>query len=363
MSYATIDNYNNSTATVSIYDLQYPANSYDCFMMYFGNTLMGWRDPTSSSPSREAHVQFDISHTRDGRETAAGWHEVTIFGRYNERDYAIGIRGNSSIHIQPEAPPEDPVRPLTWIKILRFISVEDYDVKIEILTNGYGDVDLVSVTKTWDLYKGYGKTGQYEFIGHDYIREDQVSNGTFQGTVHYQFDQTDLSIFPSVPVGTCHLASGNSLHSNNYDVFSPAFLCMSEYGNWTRYTGTYYTTLQTVNNGFRANVASLSTVKEDWNRLVNMSFYLTATVYGDIAYSTYSSYIPKKGDIITAGMYNALLASVRSCCRELGVNMSLPSHVSSNDIISKDFIYDIGKVVDKCLFIQRDRTNERVRSN
>ncbi|NMW84675.1 hypothetical protein HKO22_02815 [Peptoniphilus sp. AGMB00490] len=362
MAYATIDDYNDSMVVVTIGGLQYPARDYDCFRLYLESTHMGWRDPTSGSYSNEAHVQFDITQTADGRTTQSGYYKAFIYGVYNHQEYPIPIRGSSEIIIKNGGGDKPPAHRLTRIELVSFESVEDNYVKVKIETDGYGDVDLVSVTKAWDLYRADGtKTSRYVVQGHDYIREDQLTDGTFYGTVSYSLSRTDLSYFPSVPIGTCHLASGGGLHGDNYNVFSKPFLCMSEYNNWTIYKGVYNTVLTRDDNGFNANVTQLSSVSEDWRRLVNMSFYLESTVYGTIEYTQYSDYIPRSEDIITANMYNSLLDSVARCCRRVGLGTdNLPYTVRKDEIISKYFIYDIGKVVDKCLYVQREKVNERV---
>lgn len=362
MSYAIIESYNNSTATVRIGGLEHPARNYDCFRLYLDGTKMGWRDPTSSSSSGEAYIEFDLTQTADGRTTADGSYSAKVYAVWNGREYNVPISNSSWIKIDkgggssPDPTPSE--HELTYIKILRFLSVEDGYVKVEIETDGYGTVDLVSVTKGWNLTNG-GRDSSYVYVAHDYIEKYHLTNGRFQGTVSYSFNETDLSYFPSVPVGTCHLAGGGGL--NDYGTFSKAFICMSQYNNWTTYDGTYSTTLKYDNGKMYAGVDYLSTVRSDWMRLVNMSFYLDATAYGTIKYSQYSNYIPRYGDIITAWMYNALVDSVRDCCRHLGFNYyDMPAYVSSGDIIPSNFIKKLGLVVDNALITQRMRTNDAV---
>ena len=216
------------------------------------------------------------------------------------------------------------------------------------------------MSKGWNLYNG--QRSSPEEIGRDYITQDNLdSDGHFYGTVSYRPQTTDLSYFPSIPIGTCFLASDRSITGAYYNVNSREFLCLSQYGRWVSYEGTYQTTLQRYNSGFSANVLSLSSVKDDWNRLINMSFYLEATTYGTIEYAQYANYIPSRGDIITARMYNSLLDAVRRCGRRIGVPTSgLPSYVSSNQIISKYFIQEIGSFVDRCLITQRNNVNNEV---
>lgn len=366
MSYAIIESYNNSTATVRIGGLEHPANQYDCFRLYLERTHMGWRDPTSSSSSHEAYVDFDLTQTADGRTTANGSYSAKVYAVWNGTEYNVPISNSSWITIDKSGgsiidPDEPSARPLTRIDLLRFHYVEDGHVKVEIETNGYGDVDLVSVTKGWDLYSDNNYRPRYVHIDSNYIGKDQVYDGTFQGTVEYYFNSTDLSNFPSVPVGTCHLASGGGISGSTYEYFSKAFLCMSKYNNWSTYNGTYATTLKYSNGRTYAGVDYLSTVRDDWMRLVNMAFYLEATAYGTIKYAQYSNYIPRYGDVITAGMYNSLIDSVDRCCRYVDFRYyDMPSYVSSGQIIPSDFIYKLGLVIDACLLHQRERVNDRV---
>ena len=366
MSYAIIESYDNSKATVRIGGLEHPARNYDCFRLYLDGTKMGWRDPTSSSSSGEAYLDFDLTQTYDGRTTANGSYSAKIYAVWNGTEYNVPISNSSWIKIDKGGgsiivPDEPEARPLTRIDIERFHYVEDGYVKVEIETNGYGDVDLVSVTKGWDLYSDNNYRPRYVHIASDYIRKDQVSNGTFHGTVEYDFDATDLSHFPSVPVGTCHLASGGGISGATYEHFSKAFLCMSKYNNWSVYDSTYATTLKYSGGRTYAGVDYLSTVRDDWMRLVNMAFYLEATAYGTIKYAQYSNYIPKRGDVITAGMYNALIDSVNRCCRYVDFSYyDMPSYVSSGQIIPSNFIHKLGRAIDACLLHQRMRVNERV---
>lgn len=337
---------------VNMKGLSYEGERQMHFVLIWNDRDISFAD--SYNTSGDANVIFNISSVPSGNQSFTVKRIMEQTGnRFVVGTFSIDVGGGS----QPS------VHKLTYIKLIEFISVEDGYVKVKIQTDGYGDVDLVSVTKDWDLTGRY-RNNKYVYIAHDYIEEEHITNGEFYGTVSYNFNATDLSYFPSVPAGTCHLASGGGLYDNNYSIFSKEFLCMSKYNSWTVYRRTYATTLTRDNNGFNANVVNLDTVKQDWNRLVNMSFYLEATTYGDIKYSQYASYIPQSGDIITADMYNSLLSAVQRCCNRVGMSSSdLPSFVSANQIISKYFISDIGVVVDRCLMAQRNNVNENVIRN
>ena len=199
-------------------------------------------------------------------------------------------------------------------------------------------------------------------VGRYYVPESSVRNGKFTGTVGFYPTPTDLSQFPSVPIGSCHLAHDRR-YDGSYAHYSKPFLCLSRYDNWKTYDGRYNTTMSIANNAYgnrviTANASELSSVYNDWIRLINMSFYLESTTYGTIAYTQYSHYIPQRGDIVTASMYNSLLEAVGRCASRVGIGYPrLPSDVSSGQIISRNFIHDIGMVIDACLQKQKEETN------
>lgn len=311
----------------------------------------------SYNTSGEANLIFNISSVPEGNQYFMVKRIMEGTGnRFIVGDFTQYIGGGW----YPDNPPTPTYHEMTYIKLKQFNYVEEDYVEIEIETNGYGDVYLVSVSKGWNLYDG--SMGSSQQIGSDYISQSRLnSQGYFYGTVAFRPQTTDMSYFPSIPIGTCFLASNPSITGTYYNVHSTEFLCLSQYGRWVSYEGVYQTTLQQYNYGFSANVLSLSTVKDDWTRLVNMSFYLEATTWGDIKYAEYANYIPRSGDIITASMYNGLLDAVRRCCGRVGVATGgLPNYVSENQIISKDFIQDVGRVVDRCLVQQRHDVNEEV---
>lgn len=351
--------WNNKTQlAVSMDGLSYHGERKMHFVLICNYRDVSFAD--SDNTSGEANVIFDVSSVPDGNQYFMVKRIMEGTGnRFLVGDFTKYVGGGGSI-IEPDDPPSPTYREMTYIKLKRFIYVEEDYVKVEIETNGYGDVYLVSVSKGWDLYSG--QLGASQEIDSTYISKGSLdSQGYFYGTVSFSPRTTDMSYFPSIPIGTCYLASDRSITGAYYGVHSTEFLCLSQYGKWTTYEGIYQTTLQQYNYGFSANVLSLSTVKDDWNRLVNMSFYLEATTWGDIKYAQYANYIPRSGDIITASMYNGLLDAVRRCGRRIGVPTGgLPSYVSENQIIPKDFIQEIGSFVDRCLVTQRTDVNNSV---
>lgn len=345
-------NSNDRTVTVSYRDLGHSGSSYAQFSITIGGRTFYSRNYPSENPRNEANLIYNIESIPNGlydvelHAKTDKWYPIYDV-RFADGGNQLRVYGGGS---QPQ------VHPMTNIELLEIISAEEDLVKIKIRINGYGDLALLSVTKGWNLYDG--SRGPYVYINELNFEENEITDGTWEGNVTFYPDKTDLSYFPSVPIGTCYLASGGGITHSSYNVFSKPFLCMSEYKNWSIYDGTYRTTLRKYNYGLSANVLSLSTVKDDWNRLVNMSFYLESTVYGTIKYTQYANYIPRSGDIITADMYNSLLDAVYRCCGQLNMPTDrLPGYVRSNEIISKYFIYKIGQVIDDCLFKQRQITN------
>lgn len=352
--------------TVHYKGLGHAGKSYRQFSITIGGHTFYSHENPSWNESNEANLIYNVASIPDG------WYEVELAARTNQWYPIDDVRtsdGGNQIHIYSDGggsiitPDEPEIREMTYIKLRGFNSVEEDYVNVEIETNGYGDVYLISISKGWDLYDGSRR--QSVRVGEDFISKSQLSSdGHYYGTVSFRLDRTDMSQFPSIPIGTCYLASDISLSGAYYNVKSSEFLCLSKYLDWSVYRGTYETTLQSYHSGYSANVLSLSSVKEDWNRLVNMSFYLEATTYGTIEYAQYANYIPRSGDIITADMYNGLLNAVRRCCNRVGMSTrGLPDYVSPNQIISNHFIYDIGVIIDDCLYFQRNDTNDRVLRN
>lgn len=358
MAYAVIRNSDNYSVTVDIYNLQYPALRYDSFMLFLNSVQMGDVKNTSLD-SYSVSFTFDISRAANGHAPVDGSYYVHIKAVFDGSAYEIGINGNNVISINRGGSGSQS-NPITQIKILAIDSAEDGHARLLVKVNGYGDIYLISMTKAWNLFNG--TMGDYsKQLDRRTISPNQLQGGYFEGYLDFYFDATDLSFFPSTPAGTCYLAAGygyGGRHFREYDYLSKAFFCMSPYRNWSIYNGSYSTTLSTYNNAFVTNARELSSVYNDWIRLINMSFYLESTTYGTIKYTQYSSYIPQQGHIITAGMYNALLESVARCVERIGITANrLPTHVFSGEIISRNFIYDIGVVVDDCLQKQRDETN------
>lgn len=310
----------------------------------------------------EANVIFDVSSVPEGSQ----YFEVKRIMSSTGNRYLVGSGftkyiGSGSI-IDPDKPPTPQNHELTYIHINRFEEDEDGYLRVNISTDGYGVVDLVSVTKAYDLYDDNGrKTDKHIKLDSSRIYESDLSNGYFDGTLTFSFSKTDLSYFPAVPAGTCHLASKDKgWLQSDYEVYSKEFMCISEYRNWTYYDGTYYAELTSAPNGYNVSATKLSTVREDWIRVVNMAFYLEATAYGHIKYSRYRAYIPQGNEIITADMYNSLIDAVRESCNRVGVSIyDIPNYVRSGDIISKYFLYSLGKQIDAGLMYQKHNANRR----
>lgn len=357
MAYATLDWNDNDTARIGVHGLQYSARRYSFRLFLYTTQVDGWK--SSDSWGTDTQIEFNIKYTTDGRETANGTYYLKLEAKFdgNGEIYPINFSPSDvQLRINRQS-----AKPMTQILIRNISRAEENAVVMDIETNGYGKIDLISVSKGWDLERG-GKKEEGHIVRSYYINEGSVKNGKFQGRVEFYPTPTDLSQFPSVPIGSCHLAHDRRF-DGSYAHYSEGFLCLSRYDNWKTYDGRYSTTMSIANNAYgnrviTAKASELSSVYNDWIRLINMSFYLESTTYKTINYTRYSSYIPRVGDIVTASMYNSLLEAVSRCASRVGVEYPrLPSNVGSGQIISRNFIHDIGMVIDACLQKQKDETN------
>ena len=357
MAYAKLIYNDNNTVTVGVYDLQYPIHRYR-FKLYLYQTQVD-EEKHIIDYGYTGQITFDITRTTDGRFTSNGKYYLRLDA------YFEGSGQTYEINFSPPNPTitinRQTAKPMSHIWIRNISQAEEDAVVMDIETDGYGEIDLISVSKGWDLQTGRKREEGYVVRSYT-IYESSLTNGKFQGRVEFYPTPTDLSQFPSVPIGSCHLAHDRRF-DGSYAHYSKPFLCLSRYDNWKTYNGMYSTTMSIANNAYgnrviTANARDLSSVYSDWIRLINMSFYLESTTYGTIAYTQYSNYIPRIGDIVTAQMYNSLLDAVTRCAGRIGVwQPSLPPKVSSGQIISRNFIHDIGMVIDACLQKQKDETN------
>lgn len=332
------------------------------FVLIWKNRDVSFTD--SDNTSGEANVIFNISSVSEGNQYFMVKRIMEGSGsRFTVGDFTKYIGGGSIIvPDDPPNPPPERNHEMSYIHINRFNEDEDGYLEVQVTTDGYGEVDLVSVTKAYDLYRSDGtKTDKHIKLASSRIYESELRNGMYEGTLIFRFEKTDLSYFPSVPAGTCHLASGaRGWLQSSYDVYSKEFMCLSEYRRWQKYEGMYYAELTNATNGYNVSATRLSTVSEDWKRVVNMAFYLEATVHGNIKYSTYRAYIPSGGEILTANMYNSLIDAVRESCQRVGSSTyELPSYVSSGDIIPSHFLYVVGRTIDRGLIKQKNDANRR----
>ena len=371
MSYAIIESYNNSTATVRIGGLEHPARNYDCFRLYLDGTKMGWRDPTSSSSSGEAYIDFDLTQTYDGRATANGSYSAKVYAVWNGREYNVPISNSSWITIDKGGgsiidPDPDPPTPrahqMTQIKITDIDYASSNGFRISWKCNGYGNVTFKSATREQEgsrsiLHEVYVSERDLDRSGW-YYSTDTIYAG---GSVY----KADLTVFGHLPLGTVQLI-GEWNSNVRYTPSSRPFLCLSQY-SYTNYTGRYPATIAYSTkygggydwNDPRVAVASFGSLSDEWTTLVNVFYYLEATTGGSLRYGKYSDYIPARGDIITAWMYNSLMASAESCARSVGIWTSFPSRVESGQIIPSNFISKLGDIANACLEKQKSESNRR----
>ena len=310
----------------------------------------------------EANVIFDVSSVPEGSQ----YFEVKRIMSSTGNRYLVGSGftkyiGSGSI-IDPDDPPQPTAHQMTQIKITNISYAETNAFRISWKCNGYGRVRFESATRAQDgsyslLHEVYVGERDLDSSGW-YYTSDTISTG---GSVY----RADLSVFGQLPLGSVQLI-GEYNNNVGYTPESKPFLCINTY-NFTSYTGTYYATIQyspLYSGGYnyqdpRIAVTSFGSLTDEWTTLVNLFYYLEATTYGRLRYSTYSSYIPARGDIITASMYNALMDSAESCARQCGVWTSFPAKVSSGQIIPNNFISRLGDIANACIEKQKNKSNSR----
>lgn len=370
MSYAILESYTNTTANVRIGGLEHPARLYDGFVIYLDGTKMGWRNPTSSSDTHEAYVQFDLSKTADGRTTANGVYHAQVCAIWNGVEYNVPFSSSSRIEIDKGGgyQPKPQVRQMTSVKITEIEYANSDSCKFHWKCNGYGTLFFLSATRQQqgEPYIIESFTVDADDIESDgwctFVSTLRTGRNDIYGRAIYE---SDLTKFGNLPLGTVQVVG----EYNSYIGTKPAtqpFLSISQYG-FTTYNGYYPATIQyqpQYGGGYNYNdprvaVANFRGLTEEWTTLVNLFYYLEATTYGKLKYSTYSSYIPSSGHIITASMYNSLMESAESCARQCGVWTSFPPRVESGQIIPRDFISKLGSIANSCIEKQKDMSNQR----
>ncbi|MBU5669664.1 hypothetical protein KQI68_07395 [Peptoniphilus sp. MSJ-1] len=356
MAWARINSYNNNQADVTIGGLEYSARQYDGFCLYLDGVKMGWRDPVSYSTTGTANVVFDLSQKRNGGSTQAGYYTASIYAIWRGVEYNVPISGNSGIRItsgggwNPE-PSRPTVRQMTKIKISKITDASDNYFNVSYKCNGTGLIKFVSVTRR--------QTGNKDILEEHYVSESAVNddgwaylNTTFSAGDNGVYS-ANLENFGELPLGTVQI-----IGEHNYNVgFAPSsnpFLCISQHW-FSSYNRTYEATITYPYSQGRYDysspriaVASFRGLTAEWNKLVNLAYYLEATTKDSLNRSKYSNYIPRSGDFVTADMYNSLLDSIESCARSIGIYDRMPRRVSSGDIIPSNFISKLGDIINKC---------------
>lgn len=195
--------------------------------------------------------------------------------------------------------------------------------------------------------------GEYSRVGtlnyHVIDKDDyELKRNGFVTKSIYASISLDLTKLGEFPLGTIKIHAYNE----NFDK-SIYFYSMNEV-DFNRYDGQYSTELTPSYNatglyGFNIAVTKLSSVYNDWMTLVNLLCYVRSAVKGGIDLSLFSRYIPGRGEIIQAWMYNALLDNVADCAREVGVWTNVPPYVASGNVIPKDFIQVLGNIANACI--------------
>lgn len=328
-------NLSGKTLEVSITGLQYSAIKYDRFQLYIDNRYVG--SATSQNYASNASLSFYLPNYI----SSSGNYTFGMRAVWGGVDYPIN--GSASLYVDLGGgggynPPQPSRNPYTTLVITRVNRNDSDYVSVDFRANGYGTVYLTSITR--DSFMGRG------YINSINISESDLnSSGQYYGTISGSINHYPDSL-GDFPIGTFQLAdSSNSggirISSNAYYAISP-FNYLDQY----RFNGTYLVDI--VNGNVAA--ANIQNLTRYWTILVNYFFYLHATqAYYNGSYN-FSNYVPSRGEILTASMYNGLLDRANECKNALGVYSSIPSYVRSGDIISRNFIYDLMSCVNDCIY-------------
>lgn len=271
-----------------------------------------------------------------------GWHSFQVKAMTMGGEFPIGNDSGIQFYYNPSTAPTT-VKPFTYAKIISIDIASSSESQITIEVDGYGSVTMRSITHQQVRYNdGY--------LGTTYIDKDDYElkrDGKVRKTIRVSKD-IDLSIQGSLPLGTIEVAFRSD--SCSKDLY---YLSVSTY-YFREYKDKYRTTILPNYGssgliGFNTAVAQISTVRDDWNVLINLFFYIHSTAYNRLMPELFSKYKPKSGDIITADMYNELIRTAVDCAHKIGIYGGEPNFVNSGDIIPKTFISDLGEIANRCV--------------
>ena len=233
------------------------------------------------------------------------------------------------------------LRKMSRIRV-NVINAESDFFEIYIIANGYGTIEIRSVTRG-------------EFLGRIQITERDIDREYYYS---YSYPgRIDLREYDTLPLGTVALVG--EYNSNAGGAPDTQFLSISRY-NFYDYRDRYYAQLESgmARDGMaRVRAAQIRNLTDDWNCLMNLFFYLEATGHGGFGYNSRSHFRPTSGLVITADMYNELIDMARSCANAVGVYTSFPPYVRRGDIIPANFLSVLGDIANSCIAVQKSKSN------
>lgn len=305
-----------------------------------------------------------------------GWHKFYIKAVNRSGEWSIGYDNGLQFYYNPSAvtptpdPEPDPTpraHPMTVCRIDKIEIATDTSVTVKVTVNGYGKVVMNSVTLK---QAGFGSDLAEMIIKeNDY---DLQTNGYKTFEMSYRLEGYYKDVFSmygerGLPLGTVEL-----LFTAPGFWRSLLLLSIGQYFYRT-YNGTYSTTIKPRTAGYSVAadslaVTPLSSVKLDWQLLINVFYYLSSTTQGALKMGSRADYIPRSGDVLTADMYNGLIDIARSCLNQIKykyadgywLNPDLPNKVYSGQIIPKDFISVLGNAANEMVGFVQKQTNKNV---
>lgn len=269
---------------------------------------------------------------------------------------------------QPEPDPTPRAKPMSGYVIDKIEIATDRSVTIRITVNGYGEVNIKSRTFEQEGYR----------YALDYIEIDSddgylLANGKRTFELSYRLngwleDRFAMSGDTGLPLGTIQINFiADGFRKEEY------ILCLNTYifSIYDRYGG-YPTSLESSPLGYSMVVTPIDTIYTEWKLLINIFYYLSSATEGALKMGRRADYIPQRGDVITADMYNGLLDIANSCWNGLknrygwdayNLDIVIPNRVYSGQIIPKDFIRSLGEAANTMSMFMQKVTNRGIEGN
>lgn len=362
---------NGTNLTVEMDQLEYSGSRGMRFKLYRilydgSKTLVSTAD--SSNNGGEANVTFDVSSVPPGNTEFVIMRYMFESGREFIVGYSFHEYIREKVTPQPEPDPTPRARPMSGYVIDEIVTATDRSVTVRITVNGYGEVNIMS--RTFEQ-EGYGYALDYIEIDPDdyYLRTS--GRKTFE--LSYRLngwleDRFSMSGDTGLPLGTIKITFiADGFYREKY------ILCLNTYffTIYDRYGG-YPTSLAYSPLGYSMVVTPLDTIYTEWKLLINIFYYLSSATEGALKMGRRADYIPQRGDVITADMYNGLLDIANSCWNGLkkrygwdayNLKITIPNRVYSGQIIPKDFIQTLGHAANEMSMFMQKVTNRGIEGN